>query len=43
MGVLELALIALLISIVAGLLGFTGIARGFGQIAKILFIVFLIL
>ena len=43
MGVLELALIALVISIIAGALGFTGVARGFGKIAKILFFVFLVI
>ena len=38
---LKWALIFLVISLVAGALGFTGIAAGAGRIAKILFAVFL--
>jgi uncharacterized membrane protein YtjA (UPF0391 family) len=38
---LKWALIFLVISLVAGALGFTGVARGAGTIAKILFGVFL--
>ncbi|MFA7095878.1 MAG: DUF1328 domain-containing protein, partial [Gammaproteobacteria bacterium] len=37
---LELAITALLISIVAGALGFTGIARGAASMAKLIFGVF---
>ena len=40
---LKWALIFLVISLVAGALGFTGVARGAGSIAKILFVVFLVL
>jgi uncharacterized membrane protein YtjA (UPF0391 family) len=40
---LKWALIFFLVSIVAGALGFTGIARGAAGIAKILFALFLIL
>ena len=39
---LKWALIFFLISIVAGLFGFTGLARGSAQIAKVLFFLFLI-
>jgi uncharacterized membrane protein YtjA (UPF0391 family) len=38
---LKWALIFLVISLVAGALGFTGVARGAGSIAKILFGIFL--
>jgi uncharacterized membrane protein YtjA (UPF0391 family) len=38
---LKWALIFLVISLIAGALGFTGVARGAGTIAKILFGVFL--
>jgi uncharacterized membrane protein YtjA (UPF0391 family) len=38
---LKWALIFLVISLVAGALGFTGVARGAGTIAKILFGIFL--
>jgi uncharacterized membrane protein YtjA (UPF0391 family) len=38
---LKWALIFLVISLVAGALGFTGVARGAGTIAKVLFGVFL--
>jgi uncharacterized membrane protein YtjA (UPF0391 family) len=40
---LKWALIFFLISIVAGLFGFTGLARGAATIAKILFFLFLII
>jgi uncharacterized membrane protein YtjA (UPF0391 family) len=40
---LKWALICLLISIVAALLGFTGIAAGAAEIAKILFYIFLVI
>jgi uncharacterized membrane protein YtjA (UPF0391 family) len=33
----------LLISLVAGALGFSGVARGAGQLAKILFFIFLVI
>ena len=38
---LKWALIFLVISLIAGALGFTGVARGAGSIAKILFGIFL--
>ena len=37
------ALICLLISLVAGAFGYTGLARGAGQLSKILFVIFLVL
>ena len=40
---LKWALIFFLISIVAGLFGFTGLARGAATIAKILFAAFLVI
>jgi uncharacterized membrane protein YtjA (UPF0391 family) len=40
---LKLAIIFLVISLIAGALGFTGIARGAATISKILFVLFLIL
>jgi uncharacterized membrane protein YtjA (UPF0391 family) len=40
---LELAIIALLIAVIAGGLGFTGVAAGAAAIAKIIFGVFLVL
>jgi len=40
---LKWALIFLVISLIAGAFGFTGIARGAGTIAKVLFGLFLIL
>ena len=43
MTLLKWALICLLISLVAGALGFTGVARGAGQLSKILFFVFLVI
>ena len=43
MDLLGWAVIALVISLIAGALGFTGVARGAGTIAKILFGVFLVI
>jgi uncharacterized membrane protein YtjA (UPF0391 family) len=43
MSLLKWALICLLISLVAGAFGYTGIARGAAQISKILFFVFIVL
>jgi uncharacterized membrane protein YtjA (UPF0391 family) len=43
MGILELAIAAVVIAVVAGLLGFTGIAAGAAVIARWLFGIFLIL
>jgi uncharacterized membrane protein YtjA (UPF0391 family) len=43
MGLVEMAIIAVIVSFVAGALGFTGVARGAGQIAKILFGIFLVI
>ena len=43
MGLLRWALICLLISLVAGAFGYTGVARGAAQISKILFFIFLVL
>jgi uncharacterized membrane protein YtjA (UPF0391 family) len=43
MTLLKWALICLLISLVAGAFGYTGLARGFGQLSKILFVIFLVL
>lgn len=40
---LRYAVLFLIIALVAGLLGFTGIAAGAVQIAKVLFFVFLLL
>ena len=40
---LKWAIIFLIISLVAGALGFTGVARGAATIAKILFGIFLVL
>lgn len=42
MGLLGWAIAALVVAIVAGLLGFGGVARGAGSIAKFLFVLFLI-
>ena len=39
---LELAIGALVISLIAGALGFTGVARTAGALAKLIFAVFLI-
>jgi uncharacterized membrane protein YtjA (UPF0391 family) len=41
MGLLELGIIAIVVSVLAGALGFTGVARGAASIAKILFGIFL--
>lgn len=41
MGLLELAIIAFIISLVAGALGFTDIAAGAKAVAKVLFGIFL--
>lgn len=43
MTLLKWALICLLISLVAGALGFTGVARGAAQLSKILFFIFLVI
>jgi uncharacterized membrane protein YtjA (UPF0391 family) len=43
MTLLKWALICLLISLVAGAFGYTGLARGAGQLAKLLFFIFLII
>lgn len=43
MGLLELAIVAFLFSLVAGAFGFTGIAEGAQAIAKVLFGIFLII
>jgi uncharacterized membrane protein YtjA (UPF0391 family) len=43
MTLLKWALICLLISLVAGALGFTGVARGAAQISKVLFFIFLVI
>jgi len=43
MGLLKWTLICLLISLVAGAFGYTGLARGAAQISKILFFIFLVL
>lgn len=40
---LKWALICLLISLVAGPLGYTGVARGAAQISKVLFFIFLVI
>jgi len=42
MGLLKWALAALVISLIAGAFGYTGLARGAAQVAKVLFFVFLI-
>ena len=42
-GAAEWAPICLLISLVAGAFGYTGLARGAAQISKILFVIFLVL
>jgi uncharacterized membrane protein YtjA (UPF0391 family) len=41
--ILYWAIIALVVSLVAGALGFSGVAAGAGQIAKILFGIFLVI
>lgn len=40
---LKWAIVFLVISLVAGALGFTGVARGAASIAKLLFVIFLII
>lgn len=40
---LQYAIMFLVIALVAGILGFTGIAAGFAEIARILFFAFLLL
>jgi uncharacterized membrane protein YtjA (UPF0391 family) len=42
MGLLGWALVAVVVALAAGLLGFGGIARGSARIAKFLFAIFLI-
>ncbi|MBI1297080.1 DUF1328 domain-containing protein [bacterium] len=42
MDLLVWAIVALVISLIAGALGFTGVARGAGTIAKVLFGIFLV-
>ena len=39
---LELAIGALLVALIAGALGFTGVARAAGAVAKFVFVLFLI-
>ncbi len=43
MGLLELVIIAVVISVLAGALGFTGVAKGASSIAKITFGIFLVI
>jgi uncharacterized membrane protein YtjA (UPF0391 family) len=43
MDLLEWAIIAFVVSLIAGALGFTGVARGAGSVAKILFGAFLVI
>ena len=43
MGLVELAIIAFVISLIAGALGFSGISEGFATIAKWLFGLFLVI
>ena len=43
MTLLKWAVICFLISLVAGALGFTGVARGAARISKVLFFIFLII
>ena len=43
MGLLELAIIAVVVSVLAGALGFTGVAKGASSVAKIAFGIFLAL
>ncbi len=40
---LKWAIIFLIVSLVAGALGFTGVARGAASIAKLLFVIFLVI
>ena len=43
MGLIELAVIAFIISLIAGALGFSGVSEGFATIAKVLFGIFLVI
>ena len=43
MSLLKWALICLLISLIAGALGYTGVARGAVRISKLLFFIFLVI
>lgn len=43
MGILELAIAALIIAVIAGMLGFTGVAAGAATVARWLFGIFLVL
>ena len=43
MGLLGWAIVALVVSIIAGVLGFGGVARGAATISKILFGIFLLI
>lgn len=43
MGLLELAIAAFVISLIAAALGWTGLARGAAKVAKIAFVVFLLI
>lgn len=43
MDLLTWAIIALVVSLIAGAMGFTGVARGAGTIAKVLFGIFLVI
>lgn len=43
MGLLGWAIVALVISLIAGALGFSGVARGAASVAKLLFGLFLII
>lgn len=40
---IEIAIVAFIISIIAGALGFTGLSRGAAKVAKFFFVLFLIL
>ncbi len=42
MGLLGWAIVALVVSLIAGGLGFTGVARGAATVAKVLFGIFLV-
>jgi uncharacterized membrane protein YtjA (UPF0391 family) len=42
MGLLGWAIVALVVSLLAGAMGFTGVAQGAGTVAKVLFGVFLV-
>lgn len=43
MGLLSLSLLFLIVAVIAGVFGFTGVASGSKQIAKILAFIFLVL